>query len=99
MAIKNPTATQAGGVNQLIHIDTSRIYSALPEGTTLNTTIAVTHIGGATTGIEDPRYAGKALKPQQATGACADGAVVANTYLNRTGKTLASGDIVIAVAP
>lgn len=100
MALKDPTANQIGGVSaSLVAIDTQYVYDSLPAGYALNTTVTAPRLGGGTYQLEDPRYPGKALRFQQAAGAVADGDVVANTYLNRTGKALVTGNIVLAVAP
>jgi hypothetical protein len=102
MAIKNPTATQAGGVNQLVHIDTMKIYDALPEGVTAGVDIAITHIGGATTAVQDSRaaYATKALRPILITVSTNNDALVNGVagWYNRSGQTAAVGKYVIAVA-
>jgi hypothetical protein len=114
MALKNVSTTNnalgaaqthVGGANaSIIGLDVKAVYKtagATPVASlALNTTLALPLIGSGTQAVEDTaQTAGKALRLQAATGAVADGAVVANTYLNKTGKALVSGDVVLAVAP
>ena len=76
------------------------VASAAPSNhAALNTTLTVAQIGSGTATLEDSAYAGKALRFEAATGAVADAAAVANTYLNHTGKALVSGNVVLAAAP
>jgi hypothetical protein len=100
MAIKNGTATQAGGMNQLVHIDTTKIYDALPDGMTAGVNIVITHIGSGTSNAEDPRYATKALQFKQITTQTANDALVNGVagWYNRTGQTAVVGKYICAVA-
>lgn len=109
MALKASAATQPGGLNTLIGFDVGSIYpsqGALPVHTPgthpagLDADISARVIGGATLAVADSAYAGKTVRFEAATGAHAPGAAVgASTYLNRTGKTLANGQHVLAVGP
>lgn len=96
--------THVGGCNaSIIGLDIRTINKtagATPRtDLALNTTVALPLIGSGTQAVEDSGYAGKALRYEAATGAVANGAAVANTYLNRTGVALVSGDVVLCTAP
>lgn len=100
MAIKNPVATQSGGLNTLISVDTLKIYDALPLNIAVDTNIVATFPGGATQAVEDPRYAGKALQFKLITVSTANDALVNGVagWFNRTGQTAAVGKYIVAVA-
>jgi hypothetical protein len=115
MALKNVSTTNnalgvaqthIGGCNaSIIGMDVKTIHKT--AGVTprtdlaLNTTFALPMIGGVTAqAVEDTnQVAGKALRLQAAVAGVAIDGVVANTYLNKTGKALVAGDVVLAVAP
>jgi hypothetical protein len=106
MSLKDPgnatnvaAACGPGVCASIIGLDTSVVYPSLPAGLATNAQVNVVRIGGATQAVEDPRYAGKLVKTQTAAGAVADGAVVANTYLNQTGKALVATNVVLAIQP
>jgi hypothetical protein len=98
MAIRDPATGQNALCASIVGLDTQEIYPAVPNGLAGSTNLVATRIGGATQAVEDPRYPGKALQFRQATGAVAPDGVVIAGWLNRTGKTLANGNWIIAVA-
>ncbi len=98
MAIRIAGATQLGGLNTLIAVDTQTVYKAIPTGHALDTNLTAAKIGGGTHTLEDPRYPGKALQFRQAAAAVANDALLTTGWYNRTGKALVSGDIIVAVA-
>lgn len=97
MAISDASAT-AEGLSTLVGVDTTAVYDAQPLNITLNTDVVATRLGGATQLVEDPRYPAKAIRLLQTAGSVADGGVVAAGWLNRTGKTVAAGKYLFAVA-
>lgn len=100
MAIKNPVATQSGGLNSLIAVDTQKVYDALPTNIAVDTNITTALLGGGTQLVEDPRYPAKALQFKLITvQTLADALVngVAGWY-NRTGQTAPVGKYIVAVA-
>jgi hypothetical protein len=100
MALKDPRATQMGGLSgSCIGHDPSFVYAAgkgVPMALDAQFNVPVLGPAGSQQ-IEDPRYGTKPLRFEAATGSTADGLVMgATTYKNHTGKTVASGDVVLA---
>lgn len=85
-------------LSSLIGYDTQHIYDTKPDGVTVDTNIVTTYIGGATSAIEDPRYAGKAIQCKLTTSSVAPDALVITGWYNRTGLTVPSGKYIFAVA-
>jgi hypothetical protein len=102
MAIENPAANAIGGLNgTVVGLDTSVVYTAIPNGLTVNTTLNVHQIGPAgSQQMEDPRYPGKALQIKAITVQTAADALVngAAGWYNRTGQTAPVGTWIVAVA-
>lgn len=101
MPIKNPSATQLGGVNaSLVGLDTLAVYDAAPTQFAVDTNLTTAHIAGTFTGVEDPRYAGKALQIKAITDETANDALVNGDpgWYNRTGVTVSAGKYIVAVA-
>lgn len=88
-----------GGLTTGIGYGTRAVMKPLPDGIEANETPALARIGSGTPGvIQACGFAGKGLSVKTASGAVANNALIVAGWNNQSGRSIVSGQSVLAVA-
>lgn len=92
------TSNGLGGITSGLGYGTNQVYSTLPAGIETNEQVALPKIGTTSPANARPcGYPTKSAAVKVASGTVANGGVVVTGFTNRTGKTITSGQAIVAV--